>query len=182
MTLIETPYQPEEWNLTKSIERLDHIVSESSGSQIANGIRLLLKNEDWRPHLVAALAILKIDKDLQFELKSNLWSRLKSGSWVSPQILVILSLIDSEFNLKAKEICENGFEISYSEMPMHEHHFARGPAGLRVDNKKVVASVEYLLNGVIIDSRENDNGGSLAKGWKENLFKLIDNKRFKIKK
>ncbi|WP_417559023.1 hypothetical protein [Mesoflavibacter zeaxanthinifaciens] len=180
MNLYDIPNPPKEWNLTKSIDRLDNIVSKNSINDIIDGIRLLLKNEDWRPHLVAALATLKIDKNRQSELKTDLWNRLKTGSWVSPQILVILSIIDSEFDFKAKEICENGFKITYSEMPMHEHHSARGPAGIGVDNKKVVASTEYLLNGVIIDSMENDNGGSLAKNWKENLLGLIENNKFKI--
>lgn len=180
MNLYDIPNPPKEWNLTKSVDRLDYIISKNSSNDIVDGIRLLLKNEDWRTHLVASLATLKIDRKLQSEIKTDLWNRLKSGSWASPQILVILSIIDSEFNIRAKEICENGFKISYSEMPMYEHHSSRGPAGISVDNKKVVASAEYLLNGVITDSMENDNGGSLAKNWKENLLELIENNKFRI--
>jgi hypothetical protein len=179
MNLYDIPNPPKEWNLTKSIDRLDSIISKNSSKDIINGIRLLLKNEDWRTHLVASLATLKIDKELQSEMKIDFWNRLKSGSWASPQILVILSIIDSEFNVRAKEICEKGFKITYSEMLPHEHHSARGPAGISVDNKKIIASTEYLLNGVIIDSIENDNGGSLAKNWKENLLELIEKNKFK---
>ncbi len=176
MNLYNIPNPPKEWNLTMSIDRLDSIISKNSSSEIVDGIRLLLKNEDWRPHLVAALSTLKVEKKIQSEIKTDLWNRLKSGSWASPQILVILSIIDSEFNIQAKGICDNGFRITYSEMPMHEHHSARGPAGISVDNKKVVATTEYLLNGVITDSMENDNGGSLAKNWKENnKFKIVNN-------
>ncbi len=182
MNLYDIPNPPKEWNLTKSIHRLDYIISKNSSDDIVSGIRFLLKNEDWRPHLVAALATLKIDKNRQFELKVDLWNRLKNGSWVSPQILVILSIIDSEFNIKAKQICKNGFNITYSEIPMHEHHYARGPAGTHVDNNKVIASTEYLLNGVITDSEDNDNGGSLAKNWKENLLRLIESKEFELVK
>lgn len=180
MNLYDIPNPPKEWNLSKSINRLDYITSNSSNKELVDGIKLLLKSEDWRPHLVASLATLKIDKKLQSELKIDLWNRLKSGSWVSPQILVILSIIDSEFNVQAKEICDNGFKITYSEMPPYEHHSARGPAGINADNKKVIASVEYLLNEIIIDSSENDNGGSLAKNWKNNLLELIENGKFEI--
>lgn len=180
MNLYDIPNPPKEWNLTKSIERLDYVISSNSSSEIVDGIRLLLIDDDWRPHLVAALATLKIEKKLKTEIKTDLWNRLKSGSWASPQILVILSIIDPEFNDIAKEICKNGFKITYSEMPMHEHHSKRGPAGISVDNKKVIASTEYLLNGVITDSIENDNGGSLAKNWKKNLLELIENNKFKI--
>ena len=178
LNLYEIPNPSKEWNLNKSIELLDSIVSKSSEKEVVDGIRLLLKNQDWRPHLVASLATLKIDKKHQYEVKTDLWNRLKSGSWVSPQILVILSIIDSEFDIQAKEISNRAFKITYSEMPMHEHHSSRGPAGIAVDNKKVLASVEYLLNGVVTDSIENDNGGSIAKKWKENLLKLIENKKF----
>jgi len=181
LNLDDVPNPPEEWNLTKSIDRLDDIISENANAAIVAGIRLLLNNENWRPHLVAALATLKIDKNLQTEIKTDLWNRLKSGSWVSPQILVILSIIDAEFKLKAKEIVEKGFTITYSEMKKHEHHSARGPAGIGVDTNKVIASTKYLLNGVVTDAKENDNGGSLAKNWKENLLRLIANNTFKIK-
>lgn len=180
LNLYDISNPPEEWNLTKSIDRLDFIISKNSSKEIVTGIRLLLMNEDWRPHIVACLATLKIDKNLQSEIKIELWKRLKSGSWASPQILVILSIIDSEFNVRAQEIFENGFKITYLKMPAHEHHSARGPAGLSIDNKKVIASINYLLNGVITDSIENDNGGSIAKNWKENLLGLIENNKFKI--
>lgn len=178
INLHETPNPSKEWNLAKSIDRLNYIISKNSSNDIVNGIRLLLKDEDWRPHLVASIATLKIDKKLQSELIINLWNRLKSGSWVSPQILVILSIIDCEFNIRAKEICKNGFKISYSPMPMHKHHSSRGPAGIDADNKKVISAAEYLLNGVISDSMENGNGDLLAKNWKENLLELIDNNKF----
>jgi hypothetical protein len=180
MNLYDIPNPPKEWNLIKSIERLDFIISKNATESIIDGIKLLLKSEDWRPHLVASLATLKVNKDEQSKLKIDLWNRLNCGSWASPQILVILSIIDTEFIVHAKEICKNGFKITYSEMPSHEHHSSRGPAGINVDNKKVVASTEYLLNGVIIDSIENDSGGSIAKDWKKNLLILIENDRFKI--
>ncbi|WP_405368432.1 hypothetical protein [Nonlabens sp. Asnod2-A12] len=178
LNLYEIPNPPKEWNLNKSIDILDCIVSENSGKEVVDGIKLLLKSQDWRPHLVASLATLKIDKKHQHDVIKDLWNRLKSGSWVSPQILVILSIIDSEFDIQANEISKKGFKITYSEMPMHEHHSSRGPVGITVDNKKVIASIEYLLNGVITDSIENDNGGSISKDWKENLLKLIENKKF----
>ena len=182
MNLYDVANPPSEWNLTKSIDRLDYIIFKNSIHDIVDGIRLLLSNENWRPHLVACLATLKVDKERQSQIKVYLWNRLQSGSWASPQILVILSIIDPEFNIKAKQICKNGFSITYSEMPMHEHHSARGPAGTHIDNNKVIASTEYLLNGVITDSEDNDNGGSLAKNWKENLLRLIESKKFELGK
>ncbi|PTX64107.1 hypothetical protein C8N46_101717 [Kordia periserrulae] len=181
LSLHYLPNISEGWGLYQSIEKLDVIIEENDLSGIIEGIKLLLKSENWRPHLVASLAILKIKKDEQIKLKSLLWERIRKGSWVSPQILVILSIIDIDFKKIAKEIYENGFQIVYSKMSSVEHHSARGPAGLHVDNQKVIASVEYLLHGTINDSFENDCGGSITKSWKKNLMDLIENNKFTIK-
>ncbi len=48
--------EPKEWNLNKSLDRLDLICDENSKELIIEGIHKLLNNEDWRPHLVAILA------------------------------------------------------------------------------------------------------------------------------
>ena len=180
MSLVYIPNSTEDWDLYKSIAKLDEIVAQNTLEAIIEGIQLLLKNENWRPHLVASLAILKIKKEEQLKLSVDLWETLKKGSWVSPQILVVLSIIDDNFEQIAKEICKYGFKIAYSKMTAVEHHSARGPAGSSVDSQKVIASAEYLLNGSITDSVENDGGGSIAKYWKERLMDLIETGTFKI--
>ncbi len=161
--------EPSEWNLNKSLERLDIICDGNDRQLIIEGIHKLLDNEDWRPHLVAIMASFKLTPKEQNELIPELWIRLEKGSWISPQILSVLSIIDNEFELKANEILNNGFKVNYSPMGMAEHHSARGPEGSEEASEKVISSINTLL------ANKGDDFG-----WKENLIRLIENKRFKI--
>jgi len=161
--------EPKEWNLNKSLERLDLICDGNNEESIIEGIYKLLNSEDWRPHLVGILASFKISPDQQKKLIPNFWTRLEKGSWISPQILSVLSIIDEKFELKGKEILDNGFQVNYSLMEMAKHHSARGPEGSKGASEKVISSINSLL--------ENQNDDF---GWKGNLIQLIKEKRFKI--
>lgn len=161
--------QPSEWNLNKSLERLDVICDRNDQEFIIEGIYKLLNDEDWRPHLVAIMASFKLTPEEQKKLIPELWNRLGKGSWISPQILSVLSIIDNEFELKANEILNNGFNVKYSSMGMAEHHSARGPEGSKEASEKVIHSIQSLL--------ENKNDDF---GWKGRLIKLIESKKFKI--
>ncbi len=161
--------EPKEWNLNKSLERLDLICDNNSEELIIKGIHNLLRNENWRPHLVGILASFKISPEEQKKLIPNFWARLEKGSWISPQILSVLSIIDVEFELKGKGILDNGFRVSYSPMEMIEHHSARGPEGSKGASEKVINSINALL-----ENKDDDFG------WKGNLTQLIKSKRFKI--
>ena len=98
----------------------------------------------------------------------GLQKRLEKGSWISPQILSVLSIFDDEFEAKGKEILENGFQVKYSPTKMAEHHSARGPEGSKGASEKVMTSLKSLLN-----NREDEIR------WRINLIKLIEDKRFK---
>ncbi|WP_452599836.1 hypothetical protein, partial [Pontimicrobium sp. MEBiC01747] len=99
----------------------------------------------------------------------ELWGRLEKGSWISPQILSVLSIIDNKFEFKANEILKNGFNVSFSPMKMIEHHNARGPEGTKGASEKVLSSIRSLLE------KQNDDFG-----WKGRLKKLIESEKFKI--
>lgn len=161
--------EPKEWNLNKSLDRLDLICDENSKELIIEGIHKLLNNEDWRPHLVAILVSFKISTDEQQRLIPEFWKRLEKGSWISPQILSVLSIIDKEFESKGRQILNNGFKVDYSPIKMTEHHSARGPEGSNGASEKVFSSINTLL-----ENQDDDFG------WKGNLIQLIKNKRFKI--
>jgi len=161
--------QPTEWNLNKSLERLDLICDNNEQELIVEGIHKLLNDENWRPHLVAIMASFKLTPSEQKKLIPELWARLEKGSWISPQILSVLSIIDGEFEFKANEILKNGFNVSFSPMKMIEHHSARGPEGSKGASEKVLSSINSLLE------HQNDDFG-----WKGRLIKLIESKKFKI--
>ena len=160
---------PAEWNLNKSLERLDFISDQNDQETIVEGLQKLLVSENWRAHLVAIMASFKLTPMEQKKLIPELWTRLEKGSWISPQILSVLSIIDNEFEPKAREIQSIGFKVNYSPMGMAEHHSARGPEGSVVASEKVIHSIRSLLK------TNNDDFG-----WKENLIALIENKEFKI--
>lgn len=178
--LREIPEPPSEFNLAKSIDILDLIISTNSEASVTSGINLLLASENWRPHLVAALAVLKINKVNQSAHVPALWDRLQHQSWVSPQILVVLSMIDPEFSRLAGDIRVQGYRVNYSSKDSLKRNLRKGPIELTADHSKLLASVQYLLKGIIVDTDENEGGGSLAKNWKNSLLQLIESGRFKL--
>ena len=72
--------EPKEWNLNKSLERLDLICDNNNEKLIIEGIHKLLSNDNWRPHLVSILASFKIEPKEQKKLIPNFWKRLEKGS------------------------------------------------------------------------------------------------------
>ncbi len=180
LSLRSYPDEPKEFNLKLSISKLESILESNSEESIKESIQLLLLNEDWRSHLVASIALLTLKQASRKNLTSYFWQRINNGSWVSPQIVVTLSFSDVEFKVKSKKILDNDFKINYSYLPEIEHHVSRGGTPKSITEKKIIASLDYLLNGIVNDTPENDAGGSICKGWKENLDKLIEENIFKL--
>ncbi|MEO1049930.1 MAG: hypothetical protein AAFX87_04875 [Bacteroidota bacterium] len=162
--------QVSDLSLTKSLQRLDHLCSQHSKSKVVEGIQKMLQSENWRLHLVAILASFKLPEKEQQDLISDLWIRLQKGSWVSPQILSVLSMIDEAFEIKARRILEYGFEVKRSSTGVVVHHHARGPEGSEGAAEKMVSSIKSLL-----ENQEDDFG------WKGNLINLITLKVFKTR-
>jgi len=115
--------------LNKGLERLDLICFNKNQDLVINGIQELLSSENWRPHLVAILASFKLSVNKQKELIPDFWNRLERDSWISPQILSVLSMIDHEFESIGLEILKNGFQVTQSPMSGPEHYSTRGPEG-----------------------------------------------------
>ena len=181
MTLQYDNDEPKEWNLKKSLSLIESIVSENATENILTGVVALLDNEDWRAHVVAILSIAKLQPDIRTELIDNLWLRLGKGSWISPQILVVLSLIDINFEEKAMTILENGFEIKYEKkLSAPEHHSSRGPGSRFSESNKVIAACKNLIDGEIWEDEKYDNGGLIAMSWKKQLLELNDKNIFNI--
>jgi hypothetical protein len=79
----------------------------------------LLKPLNWRPHLIACIAIIKMKKKDQVEFIKILWYKCEAEtSWVAPQMLVTLSFIDLNFKEKAQKILkdENASESIKNEI------------------------------------------------------------------
>jgi hypothetical protein len=63
-------------------------------------IELMLQGRNWRPHLVASVAILMSPDRAGYT--SALWRTFDYGSWVAPQLAVVLYFSDPEFGREAK--------------------------------------------------------------------------------
>jgi len=133
-----------------SREAVDLVRRCCEGNQEATAdILKLLKEPNWRPHLVAAVAVIHIGYDVK--TVEALWNRLDHGSWVTPQLAVALLLVDTEFVSKAKPRLEAGCPVNYSEllqMSALELHSAAGPAGKTGRSAKAAAALLRLVEMV----------------------------------
>jgi hypothetical protein len=180
LNLQESKDDPKEWNLQTSIAKLYLILNEHSEMDINEGIKQLIKSDDWRPHIVASISILSFDSQRRNGFIDLLWDRISRGSWTSPQILVVLSIIDKDFISKASKIINEGFTVNYSRLTPKEHHVSRGGTSIKEASPKVVAVINFLLNKIMIDSVDSDQGASIAKNWTESLTKLINEGKIRV--
>ncbi len=156
----------EQFDLAISTSLLKAIIIRSDIEYLKSGVDLLLNDDDWRPHLVALFAICFIDKVYNTNLVSRLWDRLGFGSWVSPQICVVLSYLDDNFDANAKNVINSGANITYKNILLpQEEHTLRSPAGKNFEQKKYLQALRYLVEGIIKEDDDTYNGGKIAQSW-----------------
>lgn len=181
LSLVELPGdETQSFNLRLSISKLEAILQSNSEHEIKQGIKLLLDQEDWRFHLVASISLLLIKESRRGDLFDLIWERLSKGSWVSPQLLVVLSMSDKSFIFKGEKILAEGFHIIYPKLSAVDHHVSRGGLPATISEKKVIAAINYLINDIIEDNEDNDYGGSLAQNWEEKLHELIIKNKLRL--
>lgn len=92
---LEKSKTQETFSLKHSIYKVITIVNENLITE--KDIDKLLISNNWREHLLAGICcLLYKDEDLKVLIK-KIWKRIDLHSWVSPQLLVILSKIDRSF-------------------------------------------------------------------------------------
>jgi hypothetical protein len=159
-----------------------------NSKNVSNEIMSLLAENDWRPHLVAAAAIL-IQKKLPSKVYENLWRAFDKGSWVSPQLAVVAWLRDSNFEVSAKQRIHNGCPQNtkqIDELSPIERHVIAGPASNSGRSAKALAALIYLVglsegaNGWLMQELQRDEiktllkqdedfGGTIAEKWLSSL-------------
>jgi len=150
-------------------------------------IQHLLNDKNWRPHLVAAIAIVSSGHDS--ESVRLAWRCLDTGSWVTPQLGVALFLSDPDFDAQSRSRLNAGCPIDSSllaSMSEIERHSAAGPAGKLERSAKAAATLIRLLQlrspvppwleqicGLevvrTLQSEDMDQSGSIAEQW---LFRV----------
>jgi hypothetical protein len=107
-------------------------------------MEFMLASPNWRPHLVAAVAVLCSENRERYS--DNIWEAFDSGSWVAPQLAVALSYCDRDFVVNAKNRILNGCPVMppYGLSPV-ERHSATGPAGSAARSGKNMSSLIEML-------------------------------------
>jgi len=150
----------------------------------------LLKDWNWRPHLVAAIAV--IVSGYQAATVKQLWCRLDSGSWVTPQIAVALFLVDPDFASQAHMRLVAGCPVVSEQPPTDplERHSATGPAGTVERSAKCAAALLHLsqlltpipswvqqvqasANIQVLLPQDIDRGGDIADGWLRRIKEIV---------
>jgi hypothetical protein len=119
---------------------------ETSATAHSEIIRLL-DESNWRPHLVAAVAVSAQEHD--HTSMARLWATFDSGSWVRPQLAVAAYLRDPNFLelAKVRILARCPFEPSkLTSMTPLERHSAAGPGGVRARSGKAAASLVRLVS------------------------------------
>jgi len=149
----------------------------------------LLEDSNWRPHLVAAVAIAYIQPSAV--LLSKCWETFDSGSWTTPQVAAVLCRRDKDFRERAMGRVRSGCPLinpPLYESPLHKHVVAGPELGSERASKSVSALVGLLRISsdrevrTLIDSPEVqriikadvDDGGGIARWWLERLESLME--------
>lgn len=147
----------------------------------------LLGDLNWRPTLVAAVAALFLPPDAR--IAAALWQRFDAGSWVVPQIAVVLSEIDPEFLTEARTRLEAHCPLDDSELralTMADRHSAAGPEGGAARSAKAASALEAVVSSLTpqpewlaaglaspehqaLVSSDIDAGGRIALEWRRRL-------------
>ena len=137
-------------------------------------LEALLRGENWRPHLVGAIAMMASVRSEQ--TLGYLWERLERGSWVVPQLAATAELIDRRFTERGADLlallCDKirpDDQASLADAPPTDPRAFRDD-GLHNDGK-TVAALAALLDAPIHGSaqrladQDRDRAGAVAKGW-----------------
>jgi hypothetical protein len=108
-------------------------------------IGALLREADWRCHLVAGVVLVVSELRTKPKLVEALWGAVDAGSWVSPQLGVCLAIIDPDFSLRAKTRIESGCPVVVRPSTTSAEVAARqlveqAPAGLISRSAKAIAA------------------------------------------
>lgn len=157
-----------------------------------DAVTVMLQDRNWRPHLVALVAL---HESRTASGIGDCWRAFDRGSWVAPQIAAVLSLIDPDFDSNAVRRLREGCPLVLDPADDFDsrvlEHVVRGPgrSGLRssknaaslyalfmkdhpgsVDGEELASDVE--LAALVLG--DVDNSAERAIGWRTNFIDLVD--------
>jgi hypothetical protein len=142
------PYMSLLWLKGDSAEQIIHVIRAATTKTDAEECTLtLLRDVNWRPQLVGAIAARFLATRPVVE---QTWRAVDAGSWVSPQLAAVLSLVDPTFVTRATDRlasrCELKVDADYMIDDPAERHSAQGPLGSRLRTAKTAAALQALLD------------------------------------
>jgi hypothetical protein len=162
-----------------------------SGPNLTVELTEMFIQPDWRPHLVAAVALLAdAATDEQINL---LWDAISRPSWVSPQLAASASLIDPRFHERARLMIERRCLLIDERLigiGALERHVALGPLPNELHSAKILSALMVLcslkgepawlltLNSAsdirTILASDEDGGGEIAVQWITAITPVIE--------
>ena len=149
----------------------------------------MLAEENWRPHLVACIAVLVSPDKTSFG--TALWGALDSGSWVAPQLAVTLRHCDPSFVAEAKRRIAAGCPVTVPHIKVGLlRHVTTGPASPIERSSKNMAALLRLLGTLPAEQEwaqetektievqevlrsDRDRSGDIALQWDTKLTELL---------
>ena len=151
----------------------------------------LLTDPNWRPHVIAAVAarVHRYPDD-----SAMLWNTADRGSWVVPQLVAAISMIDESFRESAIERLQDGCPMRTDEIDQLDDrlllHSARGPGGAKHRSAKMASALLGLLrdagpNNPALEAFDRDvalqeliavdidRGGDIATAWRTEFRALL---------
>ena len=146
----------------------------------------LLRQNNWRSHLVAAVALATLPSNTEANIE--LWNAIDKGSWVTPQLAVVGLLRDPMFADRARETLRSGCSVDASQaarLSAAERHSSTGPGG-RVERSAKTAASLVALVGLLPETdwlvaeaasadlmnlldKDIDSSGMIAERWLKKL-------------
>lgn len=153
----------------------------------APGVDAMFASPDWRPHLIAATALL-LDGRRRLD-PAAMWRAIDAGSWVTPQLVATAYLIDPAFVERLRERIESGCGIAAPPgLSRAQRYRATGPASVEERSAKLLTSLLRMgarvpslvpwLRGVSKQPRlaalqtiDRDQSGNIADNWLCNVMR-----------
>lgn len=151
MNLTDPEPPPGSWNADISLRRIDAILNKYGPGTFRSGIIPLIRSDDRRQQLVGCIAILKLNPEERKELTALSWERVENGSWIIPQIMVILSFLDRGFIDSGRQFIGSSDELNHLD-PEDQ--------------------VDFIIEKVCENSCPSEIKGRMAMRWRKRLLAL----------
>lgn len=143
----------------------------------------LLEDPDWRSHLSVAVSFYFFG-GCRKSFLDPLWRTVEKGSWVSPQLMVVLSQCDSEFAARLEQLVARGVQPNSTGSPLADH-VSMGPGNELSRLGKIAAACRGLQELGVISLPESlreklrilaeydfDRADEIAKSWYRKVSEL----------